>query len=1114
MFLYQKLTALQFGPKITCREPGQLEVTLFARGTWQLRPDGSLTQIEDPVAQGFMSGDVWPDTDPDREGPVEYASDFADFKPRADLLLTGTAYAPGGKPTTVVDVGFTVGAWSKSLMAIGARAWKKGLLFGASMSDPEPFVSMPLTWENAFGGEGYRANPVGKGIKRERLPTVERPRQLVGSSSDKPLPASFAPISPLWFERTRKRGKKYGKAYQKTRAPWYSEDFDWSFFNAAPDDQQLEGYLRGDEPVVFSNLHPEASLIETRLPGVRPRAFLKHTDGRFVEVPLVLDTLYADMDAMKVYLTWRGLSPVESEEFEDIACGLLVEEALADAPQSVAHYRKVLEDFEDDPLGLEDKFPPGFLAMGEALEAEEAAELAGNPVPLEQRVDPFGIRAAFPAGVVAAAMAGSDDPFGAKQQFPDGLLELHQQLQLGKVPVPPGLETHPELPNLTEMDRLMLNMAPADQRQAILDEMTKGKQHATEKAGDALPPREEKTLFAVVGTALAVPGKPPTLAVPPGTIEDPRPKLHARSAELKARKQRLLDKGIDHPLLGLFERGQRMITSALAMATGMLDAKTSPLPPSADLGPAKDGLQQAKQNMAEHGQDGQFDEESAKVDQALEGIAQIEAAFPPPVPVVHDDLRDFHGQDLRGRDFSGQDLSGKSFAEANLGGANLADAKLDGAIFRDANLCEANLSGASLVAARFVTAAVLQADLRGAKLDGAVFERCGLGQSNFGQASLVGVDLRESACEGARFEQADLSQVRAAEVSFKRADLTGAKLIGADLTQADLAWAKAAGADFSQANLTKAVLTRAECAEAQFAQATLIEADLQQTGLVGACLDGADLDSCLAERADLTRASLKQARLNFAIANKVVLEGADLTGADLSLANLNMIRGDGCDLSRTTLAMTQLAKSRLQGAKLNGSQGQMTLFEKCDLRNAQLRDADLSTCKFDKAVLEGASFDGTKLVKASLRGVKAKGASFVRADLSQAAASEEADFSGARLLAIQATKSIWLDARLDGADLSYAQLRGSFFQGCKAKGARFYAAELKGAAFRNAELDTVFFGSANLAGVDFVRATLLDCQLQKANCYGLVVLGAELARCDFQDAFVHAWREDKDTVKV
>ena len=196
MFLYQNLTALHFGPKITCRTPSQLEVSLFVRGTWRIPLSGVLEQVEDPVEQGFMSGDVFADADPDRLGPVLYASDFGDFKPKAEVLLKGTCHPPGGKPTTVCHVGFAVGGWSKSLAVIGPRAWKPGLLFGASMSQPAEFTRMPLTWENAFGGEGHAPNPVGKGVALGALPTVEDPRALIKSLGDRPTPATFLPISP------------------------------------------------------------------------------------------------------------------------------------------------------------------------------------------------------------------------------------------------------------------------------------------------------------------------------------------------------------------------------------------------------------------------------------------------------------------------------------------------------------------------------------------------------------------------------------------------------------------------------------------------------------------------------------------------------------------------------------------------------------------------------------------------------------------------------------------------------------------------------------------------------------------------------------------------------
>src|SRR6266545_1554156 len=42
-----------------------------------------------------------------------YESDFAPIKPRCDVLLNGSAYAPGGDPTTRLEVGLRVGDMSK-----------------------------------------------------------------------------------------------------------------------------------------------------------------------------------------------------------------------------------------------------------------------------------------------------------------------------------------------------------------------------------------------------------------------------------------------------------------------------------------------------------------------------------------------------------------------------------------------------------------------------------------------------------------------------------------------------------------------------------------------------------------------------------------------------------------------------------------------------------------------------------------------------------------------------------------------------------------------------------------------------------------------------------------
>ena len=76
-------------------------------------------------------------------GECLYASDFADFKLHAEVLLAGTCHAPGGRPVAECPVRFSVGAWSKTLLVVGRRVWTEKVL-GPAISDPQPFTTMPL----------------------------------------------------------------------------------------------------------------------------------------------------------------------------------------------------------------------------------------------------------------------------------------------------------------------------------------------------------------------------------------------------------------------------------------------------------------------------------------------------------------------------------------------------------------------------------------------------------------------------------------------------------------------------------------------------------------------------------------------------------------------------------------------------------------------------------------------------------------------------------------------------------------------------------------------------------------------------------------------------------
>ncbi|MBI2901643.1 MAG: DUF2169 domain-containing protein [Planctomycetes bacterium] len=277
-------------------------VTFIVKGTFDLKPGGPVSPAGKQLP---LNGD---DPAPE-EAPVppRYPSDFAPFKPKADLLVVGHACAP--KPATELRVAFEVGTFRKELAAIGDRKRPD--------SKPEPFTKIPIVWENAQGGKN---NPVGRDV----------PNVVVSPTSTDP--AGFGPLCLMWPQRLSKAGT-YGKKWLKERWPHFPDDFDWGFFNAAPADQQLPGFLDGDEKVAFTHLHSKHARYESALPGLRVVCFFgaRHgSDFRLREVPMNLDTLWADLDAEKLVLVWRGVLDGQAAK-DDL---VYVAAAPLDAPRS------------------------------------------------------------------------------------------------------------------------------------------------------------------------------------------------------------------------------------------------------------------------------------------------------------------------------------------------------------------------------------------------------------------------------------------------------------------------------------------------------------------------------------------------------------------------------------------------------------------------------------------------------------------------------------------------------------------------------------------------------------------------------------------------------------
>lgn len=342
--------------------PGH-SLTLIVKGTFDLVPDGEVVPSDE---QQLPSGDDFYENDEEMRGGPRYASDFAYFKPLADLSLSGHCHAPQGTVTPARRVTFQVGDVVRSLTVYGDRHW-----IGPVATDPEPFSKIELRYDYSYGGPGFKRNPTGRGYAktahddgstRRYLPNIMQPGEQMATPFSKMDPAGFGPVHREWDQRKSRLGSYKGK-YLKTRWPWFAEDMDWRYFNAAPEGLQTE-FLRGDEALYFENLHPNHPHYRSRLTGLRTRCFVncdasdRAGAGKFSEVAMNLDTLWVDMDNEKVVLVWRGWTQVLSEEFEEIRQILIAAEPVTQTPATVSHYEDLLNQRMREEEELWEEVPP------------------------------------------------------------------------------------------------------------------------------------------------------------------------------------------------------------------------------------------------------------------------------------------------------------------------------------------------------------------------------------------------------------------------------------------------------------------------------------------------------------------------------------------------------------------------------------------------------------------------------------------------------------------------------------------------------------------------------------------------------------------------------------
>ncbi len=743
--------------------PPNDSLTVIVKGTFDLVPNGRAR----PRAESDLPlGDMHVDDDPEKS--LAYASDFAFFKPKADVTVTGHAYAPGGS-SPAMQVSFRFGAGKKgfdrTLYVLGDRQWQRSII-ALAPSDPEPFQRLPLVYERAFGGPQYDANPAGVGRKAAvgadglaRLPNVELPGELVKSPGDAPPPAGFAPIPVTWKERWSKLGT-YDRAWFKARWPYFPEDFDWTHFQSAPAGQQLD-YLAGDEAFELVGMSPEHPSLRGELPAVRARAFVQRTKeagGGFEEVLLRLDTAAFDADELKVNLVWRGQLEVSDEDAPEIQHVFVLAEDLAGPSASLEEARlrylaaaipkETVAEGPDDAEPANDVEPP----VEEEPDEEAAkleAELDAREKALAEQLraagldDPDAAAPAMPPPPDPAALAASLREAGASDD------EVAEVLA--------ALRPEPDEP------------ADADAGEVARDlrAETIARLHAGEPLG---------------GLDLA-----------DGELHD----LDFSGRDLSGTillRANLRGSSFAGAVLAGAQLGEANLTEADFTGADLSGA---------DLTGAV--LEKAKLDRATLAR---ADLSSARGGGATFAGAKGEHAV-------------FAGGCWDGGMFDGAELPGADFSSASLAGASLAGASLPDVRLYDVRGARAVFDRAKMPNGRAEGASFPQGSFKEIEAPGSVWEKATLTEATFAAANLEGSSFLRATCLKTNFSSADLTEAR-----LRRARLTGAILVKANLMMASLERADLTIADLRGANLHSAGMWKAKIQDAKLEQAIITKSTL------------------------------------------------------------------------------------------------------------------------------------------------------------------------------------------------------------------------------------------------------------------------------------------------
>lgn len=790
-------------------------------------------------------------------------------KARGTFAVVGNAFSQGGRAITGLEVRVRFASLEKGLHVHGDRYWELGAS-GWRPSAPVPFTSMPVGLAQAFGGDGWPSNPIGRGYYANAddangmlLPNVELPGAGVRAPQDRPLPATFHPLPAGAPQRTRLIGKT-DEYWRENEFPRLPADTDPGYFDGVDEAQCAPGYWRGDEEYSVTGMHLDKALVSGALPALRPRLLWRSRaePAEVREAVLDLDTVWLLPNSEQVLLFYRALIEVAQIDAVDIAAmrvyteklrepatalGLLVAQWNAELEAKPARSARGPEQgggVDADASSLRDEFWARFVAAREAILKESIAEAkkAGVPIDFPPPVRPpmspqprlQPVSAADMKAKVAAARVEANQL-------------LRKTLQESGMDADAILaQTAKSPPATVAVSDLLKEMALAGSLNARMSvELAEAEQFVAD-------------LTARVNAARSAMPKPAALAWSPGASAADAPPPQALP-----RARRELDAA------GLRE--------ALARKEPVVRIRIE----DADL---------TDVDLSE------VDLSGSEFVRCLLNGAPMTGATLADTVFTDCNLERVDAMRIDGRRMS---LRNTSWQGAKLRQADLSASRADGCAFDNANF-----SGAKLEKAQLMRTSLVAAVLEDAHAASAVFSACNLTDIKANGVFLSSAVIKHCRAERASFAAACLRgsswwNVAGRQIGFCNADMSGAR-IGSD-------------SDFQSANFEGANLTNASARNTSFESATLRGACLERALFANCNLSDTDAYRVVATQADLAGSNFSGARwvsanLMQASLRRTTLVNVDLRGANLFAADVRGAVRRGLALQDAMLARSEIGE--------------------------------------------------------------------------------------------------------------------------------------------------------------------------------------------------------------